>query len=70
VPVAAASFCVGRSVRDIERESAGAFLIVAVNRRGGAAETPPPPDAVVGVGDGLTVLGHIGRAQEMAGLFR
>jgi voltage-gated potassium channel len=70
VPVAADSFCVGRTVADIEREAAGAFLVVALNRRGGAAEQPPAGDAVVAAGDGLTVLGHSGRAQALAGLFR
>lgn len=70
VPVAAGSFCVGRAVRDIEREAGGAFLIVSVNRRDGASESPPAPDAVVQIGDGLTVLGRPGRAQEMAGLLR
>jgi voltage-gated potassium channel Kch len=70
VAVSAESGCVGRSVRAIEQEAAGAFLIVALNRRDGASEAPPPPAAVVRAGDGVVVVGHSGGTQAMAGLFR
>jgi voltage-gated potassium channel Kch len=70
IAVAAESGCVGRTVRAIEREAGGAFLIVALNRRDGGNESPPRPTATVRAGDGVVVVGHSGRADAMAGLFR
>jgi Trk K+ transport system NAD-binding subunit len=70
VAVAAESGCIGRTVRAIEQEAGGAFLIVALNRRDGASEAPPPPAAVVQAGDGVVVVGHSGGTQAMAKLFR
>ncbi len=70
VAVAEDSGCVGRTVQAIEQEAAGAFLIVALNRRDGRTDTPPEPSAVVRAGDGVVIVGHPGRSQAMAGLFR
>ena len=69
-PVAEGSGCVGRTVRAIEQEAAGAFMIVALNRRDGTSKSPPDGASVVRAGDGVVVVGHPGRAQMMAGLFR
>jgi voltage-gated potassium channel len=70
VAVAAESGCVGRTVREIEQEAAGAFLVVALNRRDGTSETPPDGNAVVRAGDGVVVVAHPGRAAAVMGLFR
>ena len=70
VAVAEGSGCVGRTVQAIEQEAAGSFLIVALNRRDGGTSTPPDPSAVVRAGDGVVIVGHPGRAQALAGLFR
>jgi len=70
VPVAEDSGCVGRTVRAIEQEAGGAFLVVALNRRDGASEQGPLANLTVHAGDGLVVVGHSGSAQVLAGLFR
>ena len=70
VAVAEGSGCVGRTVQAIEQEAAGAFMIVALNRRDGSSATPPEPSAVVNAGDGVVLMGHAGRSQVMARLFR
>ena len=70
IPVAQGSFCDGRSVQTIEREAGGAFLIMALQHQDGSSEAPPEPAAMVRRGDGVVVVGHPGRAQTLAGMFR
>ena len=70
VAVAGDCGCVGRTVKAIEQQAAGAFLIMALNRRNGSNEAPPDGNSVVQAGDGVVLVGHSGRIQAMAGLFR
>ena len=63
------SRCIGASVEQVERLAAGAFLIVAVNRRDGESVLQPPPGLVIAAGDGIAVVGRPGRAQMMGTIF-
>ena len=69
VPAAPGSRCVGMSVAALEREAAGAFLVVALNRADGASVLQPPGDAVIGAGDGVALVGRPGRARAVEQLF-
>ena len=60
---------VGRTVRSIEQEAAGAFLVVAVNRRAGTRLLRPEEDALIQAGDGVVLVGRPGRAQAVAESF-
>jgi K+/H+ antiporter YhaU regulatory subunit KhtT len=53
----------------LEAEAGGAFLIVALNRRGGESILQPPPSTVIEAGDGVAVVGRPGRAAQVAKLF-
>jgi voltage-gated potassium channel Kch len=59
----------GSTIGALEAEAGGAFLIVALNRRGGESILQPPPSTVVEAGDGVAVVGRPGRAAQVAQLF-
>lgn len=69
VAVEAGSACEGMSVEALEQAAAGAFLVIALNRRDGASLTPPPPSSLIEAGDGVALVGRPGRAQALADLF-
>jgi voltage-gated potassium channel len=69
VAVAEGSRCAGQSVEALEREAAGAFLVVAINRHDGSNINQPPPDTIIAAGDGVVVLGRPGRARMIDQLF-
>ena len=43
----------------MERESAGAFFVVQINRRDGEAITQPQPATRIEAGDGLVLIGRV-----------
>ncbi len=49
-----------RTVASIEAAAGGAFLVVAINRRGGETMDRPPADTVVARGDGVVTVGRPG----------
>jgi Trk K+ transport system NAD-binding subunit len=59
----------GTTIGALEAEAGGAFLIVALNRRGGESILQPPPSTVIEAGDGVAVVGRPGRAAQVAKLF-
>jgi voltage-gated potassium channel Kch len=59
----------GTTIGALEAEAGGAFLIVALNRRGGESILQPPPSTVIAAGDGVAVVGRPGRAAQVAMLF-
>ncbi len=69
VTVDQGSTCIGRSIEAIEREAAGAFLIVGLNRRDGASMLRPDGAATLQAGDGVVILGRPGRARTIATIF-
>jgi voltage-gated potassium channel Kch len=62
VAVAQDSKFAGRSVEEIERQSAGAFLIVAINRSDGSTITRPTQDTRLTPGDGVVIIERAGRS--------
>jgi Trk K+ transport system NAD-binding subunit len=50
------------TVEEIERQSGGAFLIVAINRGDGSTITRPAQDTRIAPGDGVVVIGRTGRS--------
>jgi len=69
VTLAASSRYARQSIGEIERQSGGAFLIVAVNRRDGTTISRPARDLRVLPGDGVVLIERSGRtsAQEAFG---
>ena len=67
--VEAGSACDGMTVESLERMAAGAFLVVALNRRDGASLTQPPAATKMEAGDGVALVGRPGRAQALNNLF-
>jgi voltage-gated potassium channel len=65
VAAAEGSAFAGLTIEAIEAQAQGAFLIVALNRRDGSTLTRPPPDTRVNAGDGVVVLGRIGRVRAL-----
>jgi voltage-gated potassium channel Kch len=63
------SLAAGTTIGALEAEAGGAFLIVALNRRGGESILQPPPSTVIEAGDGVAVVGRPGRAAQVAKLF-
>jgi len=59
----------GTTIGALEAEAGGAFLIVALNRRGGESILQPPPSTLIQAGDGVAVVGRPGRAAHVAKLF-
>ena len=59
VAAAPGSPAVGQSVEAVERESAGAFFVVQINRRDGEAITQPQPATRIEAGDGLVLIGRV-----------
>jgi voltage-gated potassium channel Kch len=59
----------GSTIGALEAEAGGAFLIVALNRRGGESILQPPPSTMVEAGDGVAVVARPGRAAQVAQLF-
>jgi trk system potassium uptake protein TrkA/voltage-gated potassium channel len=60
----------GQTVRALEAEAAGAFMIVALDRQGRARVVRPEPETVVQPRDGVVLVGRPGRAQIVAALFQ
>ncbi len=69
VAAARGSRCVGATVAEIERLAAGAFMIVAIERKSGGTIMQPPPDARIQSGDGVAVVGRPERADAMQAIF-
>ena len=69
VTVDEGSSCVGRSIESIEREAAGAFLIVGLNRRAGETTMRPEGSITIRAGDGVVIVGHPGRARIISTIF-
>ena len=63
------SRCIGRSVAAVERDGAGFFWIVALERNGEESVARPPPDTVIRPGDGVVIVGRPGRAPALAAAF-
>jgi trk system potassium uptake protein TrkA/voltage-gated potassium channel len=60
---------VGRTIEAIERMAAGAFLIVGLNRRDGQSVMRPEGSAAIEAGDGVVIVGRVGRGRMVATLF-
>jgi voltage-gated potassium channel len=69
VAVEPGSRCIGRSAQEVQQEAAGAFLIVALNRRDGEHLTRPGNEVAIQEGDGVVLVGRPGRLDILAGLF-
>ena len=63
------SRCVGRTVAAVERDGAGSFWVVALERKGGETIARPPPETVIQSGDGVVIVGRPGRAPALAAAF-
>jgi voltage-gated potassium channel Kch len=59
VTAAPASPAVGQTIEAVEREAAGAFFIVQINRLNGEAITRPEPVTRIQAGDGLVLIGRV-----------
>ena len=57
----------GHSVGEIERQVAGRFMIVAVQHSGTRDAVRASSEVRIAAGDGLTVLGRVGRAEALRG---
>lgn len=69
VAVEAGSRAAGVTVGEVEALGAGAFLVIALDRRAGGTLLQPDHHLVIEGGDGVTVLGRPGRARAMEALF-
>lgn len=69
VAAAAGSRCVGKTIAEIERLAAGAFMIVAIEHKAGGTIVQPPPDARIQTGDGVAVVGRPERSDAMQAVF-
>jgi voltage-gated potassium channel Kch len=58
VAAASGSPAVGKTIEAVEREAAGAFFIVQINRRDGEAITRPDSTIRIEAGDGLVLIGR------------
>ncbi len=67
--VEAGSRCAGLTIEGVERLGAGAFLVVAMERKDGATLLQPDPDTPVHDGDGLALVLRPGKAQKIEELF-
>jgi len=61
LPVAEGSKYVDLTIGEIEQRADGAFLIVAVNRKDGSTVARPPSTVRVEAGDGVVLIGRLGR---------
>jgi len=57
---------VGQKIANIESNSHGGYLIIAIHRQGGSTLAKPPPDTVVRIGDTIVVLGLPRRMESLA----
>ena len=69
IAVEAGSKCDKHSIGEIEKFGAGAFLIVALEKRGGGALLQPEPGTFVEAGDGLAIVRRPEKAQFLEALF-
>jgi len=69
IAVEAGSACDKRTVGEIEKLGAGAFLIVALEKRGGVALIQPEQGTFVEAGDGLCIVCRPEKAQFLEDLF-
>jgi voltage-gated potassium channel Kch len=59
VAAAPGSPAVGQTIEALEREAAGAFFVVQINRRDGEAITQPEAGTRIEPGDGLVLIGRV-----------
>lgn len=57
----------GQTIAEIERQVAGRFFIIAIQHSGAGHAMHASPDLRIAAGDGLTVLGRVGRAEALRG---
>jgi voltage-gated potassium channel Kch len=69
VAAEAGSRCVGATIGEVESLGAGAFLVVALERRNGETILQPQGDAVVHDGDGIALVGRSNRSRAIELLF-
>jgi voltage-gated potassium channel Kch len=69
IAVEAGSACDKRSIGEIEKLGAGAFLIVALEKRGGGALIQPEHATWVEAGDGLAIVRRPEKAQMLEHMF-
>ncbi len=69
VAAANGSRCVNASIAEIEKLAAGAFLVVAIERKNGETLTQPPVTTRVQAGDGVAVIGRPDRTSDMMAIF-
>ena len=69
VAAAEGSRSVDASIAEIEKIAAGAFLIVAVERRNGETLMQPPTSTRIQAGDGVAVVGRPDRTDAMLTIF-
>lgn len=69
IAVEAGSRCDKHTIGEIEKFGAGAFLIVALEKRGGGALIQPEPGTFVEAGDGLAIVRRPEKAQMLEALF-
>ena len=60
---------VGATVGELEAIAAGAFLVVALDRRNGETLLQPPANLAINEGDGVAIVGRSGRAQIVESVF-
>lgn len=69
VAAAEGSPAIGGTIADVERLAAGAFMIVAIERKGGETLMQPPNTTRIEHGDGIAVVGRPARAEAMRTIF-
>jgi voltage-gated potassium channel len=60
---------VGATVGELEAIAAGAFLVVALDRRNGETLLQPAANLAINEGDGVAIVGRSGRAQTVESVF-
>jgi voltage-gated potassium channel len=60
---------VGATVGELEAFAAGAFLVVALDRRNGETLLQPAANLAINEGDGVAIVGRSGRAQIVESVF-
>ena len=69
VPAMTGSRSVGATIAELETLAAGAFMVVALERRDGSSHMQPPASAVIEAGDGVAIVGRPGRAMAVKQIF-
>ncbi|GAB0113866.1 potassium channel family protein [Acidisoma sp. C75] len=68
-PVAAGSRAEQRPLGEIEREAAGSFFVLGIERPGRRSLERPPGETILQAGDGVVLLARDGHAEAIAQLF-